>query len=322
MTSLLVTPSRSSRLNLLTVDQFKQLPSQRAWLSPADPSTDHNIARKAHNEGTAVWFCEGGIFIEWKSTGSLLWIHGKRALLSAFSGRAPSDSDVFSGLWENHPLVCFSSPASCRDLLLASSAAIQDIMVACEAGSAMMAYFYFDASDLNKQTCHDLLRSLVSQLSTSSSPCCDILHQIYRTHKDGTQQPSDETLMECLKEMLKLPRQGPVFIILDALDECPQSPTIPSPRNEVLKLVKELVDLHLQELHICATSRPEVDIRAVLEPLAFHSVSLHDESGKNTDIADYVRSVVNSTPSTAMRTWRAEDKDMVIKTLTERADGM
>ena len=114
----------------------------------------------------------------------------------------------------------------------------------------------------------------------------------------------------------------PNFIILDALDECPESPGIPSPRNEVLQLVKELVDLHPQGLHICVTSRPEVDIRAVLEPLASHSVSLHDESGQKADIADYVRSVVNLSPSTAMRTWRVEDKNLVIKSLTERADGM
>ena len=185
-----------------------------------------------------------------------------------------------------------------------------------------MAYFYFDSKDLNKQTCHDLLRSLVFQLFTCSRPCCDILHRIYKTHKDGTQQPSDDTLKECLKKMLRLPGQGPVFIILDALDECPESPGIPSPRTEVLQLMKELVDLDVQELHICVTSRPEVDIRAVLEPLASHSISLHDESGQKTDIADYVRSVVNSSPSTAMRTWRVEDKKLVIDSLTERADGM
>ena len=197
-------------------------------------------------------------------------------------------------------------------------------MAVCETGSAIMAYFYFDFKDLRKQSCHDLLRSLVSQLSTDSSPCCDILHRVYKAHKDGTQQPSDDTLTECLKQMLtrRLPGQGPIFIVLDALDECPDSLTFPSPRDEVLQLVKGLVDLHLPGLHICATSRPEVDIRAVLEPLAFRSVSLHDESGQKADIADYVRNVVNSSPSSAMRRWRAEDRNMVIETLTERADGM
>jgi hypothetical protein len=185
-----------------------------------------------------------------------------------------------------------------------------------------MAYFYFDFKDLRKQTCHDLLRSLVFQLSTDSSTCCAILHRVYKAHKDGTQQPSDDTLKECLKEMLRLLAQGQVFIVLDALDECPGSSGLPPPRSEVLQLVKELVYLRLPELYICATSRPEVDIRAVLQPLAFRSVSLHDESGQKDDIADYVRSVVNSSSSAAMRRWRADDKELVIETLTGRADGM
>ena len=199
-------------------------------------------------------------------------------------------------------------------------------MGVCEAGSAIMAYFYFDFRDLQKQTCHDLLRSLVFQLSTCSSPCCDILHHVYKKHKDGTQQPSDDTLKECLKEMLRRLAQGRIFIILDALDECPDSfedsSGILSLRDEVLQLVNELVDLHLHGLYICATSRPEVDIRAVLQPLTFRSVSLHDEGGQKADIADYIRNVVNLSPSAAMRRWRAEDRNLVIETLTERADGM
>src|ERR1700761_7472780 len=69
---------------MLTGNQLKQL--LRAGLSPADPSTNHNIARKAQHEGTAVWFFQGSIIIEWKSTGSLLWVYGKRAFLSPFFG--------------------------------------------------------------------------------------------------------------------------------------------------------------------------------------------------------------------------------------------
>jgi ankyrin repeat protein len=211
-------------------------------------------------------------------------------------------------------------------LFFVSSSVIQDVMAACESGSAIMAYFYFDFRNLSKQTCHDLLRSLVFQFSTDSGLCCDILHGLYNAHKDGTQQPSDDTLKECLKEMLGLVAQGPTFIVLDALDECPDSSAFPSPRDEVLQLVEELVNLHLSELHICATSRPEVDIRAVLEPLVFRSVSLHDENGQKADIADYIWNVVhsscNSSTSAAMRRWRAEDKNLVIETLTKRADGM
>ena len=50
----------------------------RGWLSSPDPSTNHNIACGARHKGTADWFFEGSIFRDWKSIGSLLWVHGKR----------------------------------------------------------------------------------------------------------------------------------------------------------------------------------------------------------------------------------------------------
>jgi hypothetical protein len=42
------------------------------------------------------------------------------------------------------------------------------------------------------------------------------------------------------------------------------------------------------------TSRPEADILEALEPLASHTVSLHDEDGQKQDIIDYVIFVVHS----------------------------
>lgn len=129
-------------------------------------------------------------------------------------------------------------------------------------------------------------------------------------------------MTQCLHEMLTIPDQRPIYIILDALDECPNSSGIPSPREQVLMLVKDLVNLRLPHLHICVTSRPEFDIRATLRPLALHSVSLHDESGQKKDITDYVTSVVYSDSETMMKRWREEDKKIVVESLTERADGM
>jgi hypothetical protein len=58
--------------------------SLHRWLSPPDPSTNHNIACRTHLKRTATWFFQGSIFEEWKSTGSLLWIHGKRTHLPHF----------------------------------------------------------------------------------------------------------------------------------------------------------------------------------------------------------------------------------------------
>ncbi|KAH9073507.1 hypothetical protein EDB83DRAFT_78369 [Lactarius deliciosus] len=262
--------------------------SLRRWAVPPDPSTNHNIACDIHHGGTAEWFFQGSIFTEWKSAGSLLWIYGK--------------------------------PGSGKSILC--STIIQDIVKLREAGLAWMAYFYFDFRDLDKQHRRNLLLSLLIQLSAQSPPCCDILSRLYSVHDNGAQKPSDSVMIRCLKDMLTIPNQQPVYIVLDALDECPNWPGIPSPREQVLALVRELVDLHLPHLHICVTSRPEFDIRATLTPLARHRMSLHDESGQQKDIIDYVNSVVYSDSETMMKRWREDDKKMVVEALSEKADGM
>jgi hypothetical protein len=183
-----------------------------------------------------------------------------------------------------------------------------------------MAKFYFDFRDVDKQNLRNLLPSLLIQLSARSDPCCDILSRLYSAHNRGVQKPSDRAMIECLKEMLTFEAQGPTYIIMDALDECPITSTIPSPREEVLALVDELVGLHLPNLHLCVTSRPEHDIQAVFKQLTLRAVSLHDESGQQQDIANYVASFVRSDQK--VRRWREEDKNLVIKTLSEKADGM
>ena len=191
-----------------------------------------------------------------------------------------------------------------------------------DAGLAYVAYFYFDFRDTDKHTRHSLLLSLVNQLSARSEPCCEMLYRLYVAHDNGEHKPSDDVLMRCLKEMLTILMASATYIIIDALDESPNSSGIPSSRAQVLGIVKELVGLHLQNLHICVTSRPEVDIKAALGPLASHSVSLHDEVGQKNDIADYIKSVVHSDADTMMKKWRADEKDLLIETLSERADGM
>jgi hypothetical protein len=193
-------------------------------------------------------------------------------------------------------------------------------MALCDDGKTSLAYFYFDFRDVDKQNLRNLLPSLLIQLSAQSDSCCDVLSRLYSTHNRGVNKPSDAAMIECLKEMVTHEAQGPTYIIMDAIDECPNTSGVPSPREDVLGLVDQLVGLRITNLHICVTSRPEHDIHAVLEPLTLCPVSLHDESGQQEDIANYVASFVHS--DRRMGRWREEDKELVIKTLSEKADGM
>jgi hypothetical protein len=185
-----------------------------------------------------------------------------------------------------------------------------------------MGYFYFDFQDTNKQHWRDLVPSLLTQLSSRSGLHCDILSRHYSDYDRGARQPSDNLLFKCLEEMLTLQDQRRIYLIIDALDECPNTSGILSPREEVLQFVEDLVDLRLRNLHICVTSRPEIDVRIVLEPLTIYSISLHYECGQKEDIEDYIRSVVYSDSEPIMRRWRREDKELVIETLSRGANGM
>jgi hypothetical protein len=189
-----------------------------------------------------------------------------------------------------------------------------------DAGLASVAHFYFDFRDTEKQNCRNLVLSLLSQLSSRSDISCDILYRAYVAHDNVARKPTDDVLLQSLKEILTFSNDHPIYIILDALDECPDTFGMPSPRELVLNLVKELVELSLPNVHICVTSRPEIDIRTALEPLTPLQVSLHDQTGQKKDIVEYVTSVVHS--DTRMGKWREQDQKLIIETLSDKADGM
>ena len=182
-----------------------------------------------------------------------------------------------------------------------------------------MAFFYFDFRDEEKRNRRGLLAYLLVQFSARSDDCCDILSRLYSVHEDGLRQPSDRILQDCLKDMLRVGKLGATYILVDALDECPTFPGTPSAREKVLDLVKDLVDY--PDLRLCITSRPEADIWTVLQPLASHSVSLHDEMGQMEDINNYISFFVNSNKDKISH-WRKEERDLVIDKLRKEASGM
>jgi len=205
-------------------------------------------------------------------------------------------------------------------MLSTRSSIIECVHDMSQMGLATISFFYFDFRDGGKQDVRHLLTSILIQLCDQSDSYSEILSTLFMNHSRGSRQPSEDALMGCLKNMLKLPGQGALYIIIDALDESPNSSGLTSPRAEVLMTVQKLVELSLPHVHFCITSRPEIDIRDNLEPLSTHSVSLQNQDGQRQDIVDYITSVVRSHQE--MRRWREEDKTLVIDTLIERAGGM
>ena len=205
-------------------------------------------------------------------------------------------------------------------MLVASSSIIEDIKSIRLTGLALVAYYYLDFKDIGKQDRRGLLSSLLTQLCTQSHRGYDFLSSLYEAHEEGSRQPKEVDLIKCLKAILSFSGQGRVYIIVDAVDESLNNPGIPSPREKILQLMKELVEVRHPDVRVCITSRPEVDIRTALKPLASHAVSLHDEWGQRSDIVSYIKSVVESDAN--MRKWRPEDRQLVIDSLSQKAYGM
>jgi hypothetical protein len=143
----------------------------------------------------------------------------------------------------------------------ARSAIIQDVKDMRAAGLATMAYYYFDFRDVTKQNCNGLLFSLVSQLSAESDSCYSVL-----CDSSGMQKPDVGVPKKRLVDVLSPSGQGQIYVIVDALDECPNFPGTPSAREEVLEFVENFVNLKLPNANLRVASRPKMDIQLVLEP--------------------------------------------------------
>ena len=189
-----------------------------------------------------------------------------------------------------------------------------------KAGLASLAYFYCDFRDKGKTDLRGLLSSLLNQLCHQSDAYYDVLFKFYSKHTNYLKGPSDMALTECLKDLIYLPGLAPMYLIVDALDECPKTSGSLSPRSKVLKLIEELINLRLPNLRICVTSRPEIDLKDVLDPLIPSSVSLHDEPGQKRDIEDFIKSVIYTDPDNKI--WGEGHKQLVVDDISGKADGM
>ena len=187
-------------------------------------------------------------------------------------------------------------------------------------GLASLGFFYFDFREQEKTGLCGLLSSLLAQLCHQSDTYCDTISEFYSEHAEGLRSPSDDALVGCLKDLLHLPGLAPLYLIIDALDECPNTSAVRSSREKILNLLESLINSQIPNLRICVTSRPEADIKDVLHLLIPRHVSLHDEGGQKHDIDEYIKSVINTHKKN--KHWKAEHKQLAIDVLTKKANGM
>ncbi|KAF2719344.1 hypothetical protein K431DRAFT_212208, partial [Polychaeton citri CBS 116435] len=260
---------------LQRADRFRRITN---WLSPPDPWINHESARQRHEPQTGTWLLSCDAYLNWKSaSGSHLWMYGK---------------------------------AGCGKTLLCSTAT-EDVKAHCEnAANAGYVVFYFSFSDDRKQHYEDLLLSLVIQLGWKE-PGLSMLQQAYE--KPNQNKPGQDDLEKILFSCIG--SYDELFVILDALDECPEDSDV---RQNMLAWLARLKQ-RAPQVKILATSRELPDIRASMVVIDAVPLSIATHS-VDADIRRY-------TAMQLSRDHRLSRLDQTTKVLIEetisvKADGM
>jgi hypothetical protein len=143
---------------------------------------------------------------------------------------------------------------------------------------------YFQFSNTASQVVSNMLRSLIRQLSSSSSYPKSEFRTLWDQHNRVGSQPSLQELKATLDEILQL-CEGETYIILDALDECPHG----SDGGERAELLDFISGMH-SKVHLLVTSRPEPDIRRAFDRDTKYAVDI--EKLTKNDVAQYVKTAI------------------------------
>jgi Cdc6-like AAA superfamily ATPase len=197
------------------------------WLMGADPSTNHNSARKKHQSGTGDWLLNLKEFKQWRDgEGGILWL----------SGIPGAGKTVLSSTVVEH---------------------LRGLKRKEEGPCARIAYYYFDFNDHGKQTAQGCVQSLVTQLFEQSDEVPEDLQSLYNHNRYET--PNLEKLVKVLISMLNVGHQN--FIVIDALDECKED------RQDFYKTLQEVKSNADGAYAIFIASRPQPDIKRELTEL-------------------------------------------------------
>lgn len=174
----------------------------------------------------------------------------------------------------------------------------------------LVAYFLFSFREEAKQKAFNLLSSVLAQLVMQTTTISDSLESFYQEHQHG--RPPKDGLFSEIKSFL----HDPIFIVVDALDECPDNG---NERKSLCQILAELHKWEAQNLHILVTSRKEPDITAALSSISTSEPISITEKVKS-DIHKYVSTQLAT--DAELKDYSTELKDKIQRVLVEKAKGM
>ncbi|KAJ7292767.1 hypothetical protein C8J57DRAFT_1210486 [Mycena rebaudengoi] len=186
------------------------------WLGPLpDMARKQDEAHNLRSEGTGGWFLNDTSFIKWQDRSGSLWIQGNSG-----AGKSVLSSAIVEELTKDQRLF----------------------------HSSTVAFFYFDFKDKEGHAVLRALRCIVLQLSAQSPYPYKTLGREYMVSK-GVKLPNYQDLLRVLEDLLR--ELGRTYIIIDALDECPDGE-----HEKLIGLILWLQNWSATPLHLLFTSQP------------------------------------------------------------------
>jgi hypothetical protein len=158
-----------------------------------------------------------------------------------------------------------------------------------------------------------MARSLLFQLAPLS---LNFLSGLRQEHHAGTRDIDTRSLLDAIRKVVSANPNRDVFLIIDALDECPQDKY--DERQHLLEFLEALRGWTLTNVHVLVTSREYGDIEMVLKMIA-QNVPMA-EINVNEDILRYISARLCS--DSKLSTLPDTLKQVIKRNLMENAQGM
>lgn len=194
------------------------------WLSPLNFFVRQVDIFSLRVEGTGQWLLESQQFKKWLF------------------------DEQRSTLW------CSGIPGAGKTVL--ASIVVDHLQTAFPDGDVGIAFAYLNHQERIQQTPVNIMGSLLKQLVQERPSLCDLLKPLYKKNHQRNTVPTLSDISTAFRQILA--EYSKVYVVIDALDECPE-------HNGFRDILLQELGLLSQHVRLLVTSRPHISIEYDIE---------------------------------------------------------
>ena len=245
------------------------------WISSSDfPALQSDLIER-RQEGTGQWFIEDAAFLD--------WINGA-----------------------TKTLFCPGIPGAGKTMMAAS--VIDHLLKTARTSKIGLAYLFCNYKEQESQTIALFLGAILQQIAYRQDLVAEPVAQLYENHTKSKTRPSSKEVYSTIESVLDT--CATTYIIVDALDECPNKD---GTRTKLLKLLRRLQSQ--SDVRLMVTSRFVPDIESELT-----YASKLEVRASHTDVKRYVNGQMYRLPKCVQHDLKLQEE--IQHAIADAIDGM